>query len=157
MKALIVKQFHFEAAHLLPGHLSADGSPGKCSQLHGHSYILQIGLYGIVQHFPTHPQEEAHTNEGFVMDFGTLGDIVKEQILKNFDHQYLNDIVPFRTTAEHLAYYIFGKLMKTNHWLFLNLEFVKLWEVQNSSYAQVNREDFDSETWQDMVTGAFIR
>jgi len=157
MKALIVKQFHFEAAHSLPGHLAPDGSPGKCSRLHGHSYMLEVGMYGIVQHFPTHPQGEAHTNEGFVMDFSDLGNVVKEQILKCFDHQFLNDIVPFWTTAEYLAYYIFGKLSKTNHWLFLNLEFVKLWEVKGSSYAQVNREDFDVETWQDMATGTFKR
>ena len=41
----IGKLFKFEAAHRLPNH------PGKCKNLHGHSYKLEVVVNGEVNFF----------------------------------------------------------------------------------------------------------
>ena len=69
---IITKEFRFEASHILPQH------PGKCSRLHGHSWVLTVGISGVVS-----------MATGFVMDFGDLKAIVQDQIIDKVDHQHL--------------------------------------------------------------------
>ena len=70
----ITKEFSFEAAHLLEGY------EGLCSQIHGHSYRLQVTVGG-------EPLAAAgDTAEGMVIDFGELKRIVAAAVVDRFDH-----------------------------------------------------------------------
>lgn len=118
MKTSITKLFYFEAAHSLPHH------DGKCANLHGHSYKFEVTVGGeIIKDGP---------KEGMVMDFADLSKVVNTEILEKWDHQFLNDILPFTTTAENLAGEIF-KILKSKD---INVTRVRLWETAKS-YATV--------------------
>ena len=70
----ITKQFSFETGHALYGY------DGKCKNVHGHSYKLDVTVIG---------QPITDTNNvkfGMVIDFGDLKKIVKEEIVDVFDH-----------------------------------------------------------------------
>ena len=70
----ITKQFNFETGHALYGY------DGKCRNVHGHSYKLDVTVIG-------HPITDAsHVKHGMVIDFGDLKAIVKEEIVDVFDH-----------------------------------------------------------------------
>ncbi len=73
-KVRLTKQFDFEAAHAL------DGYHGKCKDIHGHSYHLNVTIIGI----PC--QDVNDTTLGMVMDFADLKIIVKDHIINQFDH-----------------------------------------------------------------------
>jgi 6-pyruvoyltetrahydropterin/6-carboxytetrahydropterin synthase len=72
---IIVRQFTFDSAHKLDWH------KGKCKNLHGHTYRLQIAIKG-----------EMNKN-GIVMDFKELDKIVKQSVIEKLDHIYLNKIM----------------------------------------------------------------
>ncbi len=77
MKVRITKEFDFEAAHAL------DGYDGKCKDIHGHSYHLTVTLRG-------KPKMQTGISEcGMVMDFGDIKRIVKDRIIKIFDHHLI--------------------------------------------------------------------
>ncbi|KKM61500.1 hypothetical protein LCGC14_1531160 [marine sediment metagenome] len=67
----LTKTYRFEASHILPKH------PGKCSRLHGHSWILHVSVEG-----PINPET------GFVMDFADISEVV-EPLIKRLDHKHL--------------------------------------------------------------------
>jgi 6-pyruvoyltetrahydropterin/6-carboxytetrahydropterin synthase len=67
----ISKTFTFEASHILPRH------PGKCSRLHGHSWVLTVYVKG-----------EVNPETGFVMDYGDIKEAVKS-IVNRLDHRHL--------------------------------------------------------------------
>jgi len=70
----ITKQFNFETGHALYGY------DGKCKNVHGHSYKLNVTVIG-------QPiQDTSHVKLGMVIDFGDLKKIVKEEIVNKFDH-----------------------------------------------------------------------
>ena len=110
----ITKIFTFEAAHSLPEH------DGKCKNLHGHSYSLEVTASG--------PIIESGSKQGMIMDFADISTIVKKEILDVWDHQFLNDILPFTTTAELLAQECFKKLEASG----LPIEKIKLYETAKS-------------------------
>ena len=122
-KVSITKQYTFEAAHQLPNH------HGKCANLHGHSYLLEVTVAG-----PIKP-ENGDSDEGMVMDFADMGTVVKREVIEKFDHQFLNDLVDYVTTAENLALDIFGRLEKGG----LPVSRVRLWETKKA-YVEVNAE-----------------
>lgn len=68
MSVIATKEFTFDSAHQLVGH------DGKCANLHGHTYRLEVAL----KDTPIIPEGP---KEGFVMDFGDLKRIVKENIV----------------------------------------------------------------------------
>lgn len=70
----LTREFSFEAAHAL------DYYPGGCRNLHGHSYRLQVTIAGHVEECPS------HYNEGVVMDFKTLNNIVQNEVIQHLDH-----------------------------------------------------------------------
>ncbi len=113
VRATIIKEFSFDAAHRLEGH------DGPCKNLHGHTYKLQVGVYGPVKHEPEAP------DEGMVVDFGQIKNVVKAHIISRLDHQYLNDILPFRPTAENIAVWMVEVLRKSG----LPVKFVRLFET----------------------------
>lgn len=65
------KTFRFEASHILPKH------PGKCSRLHGHSWVLHVFVNGKV-----------NKETGFVMDYADISAAVKP-LIENLDHKHL--------------------------------------------------------------------
>ena len=63
----ISKEFSFDMAHLLDGH------DGKCQNLHGHTYKLQVEISGDLY--------ESGAKKAMVIDFSDLKSIVKKTIL----------------------------------------------------------------------------
>lgn len=114
MKTTITKIFNFESAHSLPNH------DGKCNGVHGHSYKLEVSIAGAI--ITTGPKE------GMVMDFADLKNIVNTEVLEKLDHKNLNDVLPFTTTAENTANWIFETLEQAG----LQVSKIKLWETATS-------------------------
>lgn len=137
----IAKEFSFDMAHMLDGH------DGKCQNLHGHTYTLQVEIGG-----------ELHTHgakSGMVMDYSDLKAIVKTHILDKMDHAFIYDStserecqvanllnslnsktfsIPTRTTAEQMAKYIFDTLCDVG----LPVSLIRLWETP-TSYCEYSR------------------
>ena len=65
------KEFRFEASHVLPDH------PGKCANLHGHSWILTVRVKGPID------QET-----GMVVDYGDIKENV-QPVIDDLDHAHL--------------------------------------------------------------------
>ena len=93
MKARIIKEFRFEAAHWLPNVAPAH----HCSHIHGHSYRVEIALKGDVG------------QAGWLVDFA---DIAKawEPISAKLDHAVINEVVN-NPTSEMLARWIWDELL----------------------------------------------
>ena len=100
--------FDFEAAHVLPNH------PGKCKDLHGHSYRLVVSVDG-----PLDPKT------GMTIDFGDLKKIVIEHALVKLDHTYLNDFIEI-PTAEAISVWVWDRLKPQ----LPGLAEVELWETR---------------------------
>jgi len=77
IKIRLTKQFDFEAAHALEGY------EGKCRDIHGHSYHLDVTVIGNVN------IESGELDGSMVMDFKFLKSIVKNNIIDIFDHQLI--------------------------------------------------------------------
>ena len=79
----IEKRIEVSASHQLV--LDYDS---KCSQLHGHNWIITIFCKA----------KELDQN-GMVVDFTEI----KRRIKNRLDHQNLNDVLPYNPTAENIA------------------------------------------------------
>lgn len=91
----ISKSYGFEAAHRLP--MVPEGH--KCSQLHGHSYQIEIELEG-----PVDPKM------GWVCDYADIT-AAWEPLRKQLDHHFLNEIPGLENpTSELLAIWIYDRL-----------------------------------------------
>ena len=73
----LTKTFHFEAAHALAGY------DGKCRNIHGHSYELQVTVKGMPVDEPWNPKN------GMVIDFHDLKQIVNEEVVERLDHSFI--------------------------------------------------------------------
>lgn len=80
----ITKQFSFETGHALYGY------DGKCKNVHGHSYILSVTVFG------SPIEDRSNPKFGMVIDFSDLKKIVKEEIVDQFDHATV-----FNATTPH--------------------------------------------------------
>ena len=89
---ILRKEYSFESAHFIYNH------PGKCRNLHGHSYKLFVLVEG-----------EPKAESGMIIDFDDLSKVVTEQVLSKLDHHFLNDIIPL-STAENIALWVWGQL-----------------------------------------------
>ena len=69
----IRKKFTFEMAHVLSSSYSKE-----CQQVHGHSYILEIIIQGM-----------SLNDDGMLIDFKLLKEIVNEKIISDFDHNFV--------------------------------------------------------------------
>lgn len=103
--------FDFEAAHVLPGH------PGKCRNLHGHSYRLVVEVDR-----PVDPVS------GLAIDFADLKAIVKREAVDLLDHRYANEIVE-NPSAENLAVWIWNRLAPA----LPGLAEIVLWETRRAA------------------------
>ena len=85
MKVKVSRKEHFNAAHRLFNAAWTDEKNlevfGKCSypNYHGHNYEVIVTLTG-----------EPDKSTGYVFDMKVLSDIIKENVLKKFDHKNLN-------------------------------------------------------------------
>ncbi|EGJ32506.1 queuosine biosynthesis protein QueD [Moorena producens 3L] len=95
---LIYKEFRFEAAHRLPHH------DGKCSRLHGHSWVGRVYVKG-------NQLIEEGSKQGMIMDYGDIKTYLKP-LLDNFlDHYYLNETTGLENpTSEAIAKWVFERL-----------------------------------------------
>lgn len=85
--------FDFEAAHRLPRH------PGKCRELHGHSYRLTVVV-----------DRQVDAESGLAIDFSDLKAIVKREVVDVLDHRFVNDLIE-NPTAEVMAAWIWRRLV----------------------------------------------
>jgi len=109
MKVAVYRKEHFNAAHRLYNpawsHEKNDEIFGKCNNpsFHGHNYELIVKITG-----------ETNKDTGYVIDMKELSDLVKECILRKFDHKNLNlDCEEFKNlnpTAENIAVVIYNIL-----------------------------------------------
>jgi 6-pyruvoyltetrahydropterin/6-carboxytetrahydropterin synthase len=82
-KIRLTKEFKFEMAHALAGY------NGPCRHIHGHSYELFVTVSG-------EPNPDSSSPFfGMVMDFKQLKEIVRQQIIDEFDHS----LVLYKATA----------------------------------------------------------
>jgi 6-pyruvoyltetrahydropterin/6-carboxytetrahydropterin synthase len=109
MKVAVYRKEHFNAAHRLYNPSWTDEKNddvfGKCNNphFHGHNYELVVKLTG-----------ETNPDTGYVIDMKFLSDLVKENIIRRFDHKNLNlDVEEFKNlnpTAENIAVVIWNIL-----------------------------------------------
>lgn len=110
MRTSVTRSFTFEAAHQLPWH------PGRCRNLHGHSYRLEVSVEGSVD------------ENGVVVDFDDLKAVVQREVLDHYDHTMLNDLLD-NPTAELIAADAWKRLEAAG----VAPARLRLWETPNSS------------------------
>lgn len=125
-EVLVSKEFTFDSAHHLHSY------EGKCQNLHGHTYRLQVIMRGKTD------------DRGIVIDFADIKRLTKEYILDRLDHKYLNEALPpMNTTAENMVVWIYEQLHQAligeADFSHVKLEEVRLWETP-TSYAAVTRD-----------------
>ena len=79
------------------------GYKGKCENVHGHNYRVQVTLEG--------PQLDAI---GLLIDFTELKRVIRN-VIRRLDHQFINDLEPFTTvnpSAENRAKYFFDEVTR---------------------------------------------
>lgn len=117
MYEVIVEQ-QFSAAHYLKDY------PGKCANVHGHNYRVQITVEG-----------EVLDHLGMVIEFEVIKQAVKEWIDK-FDHGFLNEIAPFDTinpSAENLAKFFYDVVAAAIEGLPARVTYVRVFETEKCS------------------------
>jgi 6-pyruvoyltetrahydropterin/6-carboxytetrahydropterin synthase len=76
---------------------------GKCVNLHGHNYVLQVVVSGAIDQAT-----------GYVMDLKRLSDLMRAEIIQHVDHRNLNTDVDWLRgripTAETLALAFWARL-----------------------------------------------
>jgi len=127
MQMELSKTFHFDMAHRLSFH------SGKCRNLHGHTYRLEVTLEG-------EPDEH-----GMLIDFNEMKRIVHEHVIDVLDHAtviYEKDrllmdtfpkelqhvIFPYEVTAENLCRWTYDRLRDAG----LTIKQVIIWEAADS-------------------------
>lgn len=107
----------FSAAHML------NEIGGACEKLHGHNFVVEISICSIVL-----------SEEGILIDFRILKQWADE-ILKEFDHKYLNDISYFKDTnpsSENIARYIYDRISEKVKKINLDVSRVTVWESEDA-------------------------
>jgi len=127
---IIAKKIEIDLAHRLMMH------KGKCKNLHGHRYFIEIGI------------EDDINEEGMVIDFSQIKQILKEIIEEPYDHsciinnkdeykQYFEimkqdgmniHFVDYEPTAENFCIDWFTKLKS----LLPTIKYIKIWETPTS-------------------------
>ncbi|MCW8858116.1 MAG: 6-carboxytetrahydropterin synthase QueD [Deltaproteobacteria bacterium] len=116
-------QTHFAAAHNLLNY------QGDCENLHGHNWKVEATV-----------STENLDKSGLGIDFKILKKHTKE-IMNYLDHKYLNDLEAFKgisPSSEHIAKFIFDRLLKSLAEYEVTMEKITVWESDNAyaSYTQ---------------------
>ena len=104
---LVSRRESFNAAHELrnPELSEAENRRlyGKCANLHGHNYVLEVVVAGAID-----------PSTGYVLDLKRLSDVISARIVEDVDHRNLNTDVPWLDglipTAENLAVAFWDRL-----------------------------------------------
>jgi 6-pyruvoyltetrahydropterin/6-carboxytetrahydropterin synthase len=109
LKTAIYRKEHFNAAHRL---FNPDWSFekneevfGKCNNInyHGHNYEIVLKVIG-----------EINPDTGYVFDTKILSNLLKEHVIKRYDHKNLNlecpEFVNVNPTAENIAKEIYNRM-----------------------------------------------
>lgn len=107
----------FAAAHQLRGFR------GACEQLHGHNWKVEVSLAG-----------ETLAEDGMLIDFQVVKGAAKKA-LEQLDHQFLNDLEPFRTknpSSENIARFLFDALSDDLNRPGLRVTRVAAWESDSA-------------------------
>jgi len=144
---LVTKEFSFDMGHRLPNH------DGKCKNIHGHTYRLQVTTKGDVN------ASEGSPKEGMVVDFSDIKSVVKTFINEYLDHYFMvhekdqpthkflidNNFavtaVPFVPTAENMCEWMFNMLSEDINKLGCELYSLRLWETP-SSFAEFKASSY---------------
>ena len=86
----VTKEVTFDCAHMLSGHAAL------CKNLHGHTYKVQITVYGT--------QIQEGSSAGMVIDFKHLKQAIQEVIMDKFDHAVIFSDLQYRNLAEQDLY-----------------------------------------------------
>lgn len=139
---LITKQIEIDMGHRVPNHKS------KCRNLHGHRYKIEVGVDDkIIKTFGS-------SDEGMVIDYGDLKQIMMEELDVKFDHGFVmydkDEIeplfrvlkksqemkivfVPFIPTAENLAKYWYELIKPRLKRKKIKIKFVRVFETPTST------------------------
>lgn len=140
---LITKEIEIDMAHRVPNHKS------KCSNLHGHRYKIEVGVDDKLV------TTQGASDEGMVIDFSDLKEIMMEKIDKVYDHNsvfYSGDkvmtdvvvpvlqtqnrkpiLVDFIPTAENLAKLWYETIKAPLLERGIKIKHVKIWETPTST------------------------
>lgn len=134
----ITKEFQFDAAHRLwSENLSEEQNRqiyGTCSNMHGHTYRLQVTVSGTVR------------DDGMILNFKEFKTFVQETILDRYDHTYLNELKEYDNlpvTAENMVSHIYDILNEKLSLMDVLLQSVVLYETP-TSWATISRDGYDA-------------
>jgi len=148
---LITKQIEIDMGHRVPNHKS------KCKNLHGHRYRIEVGVDDKLVTTP------GSSDEGMVIDFGDLKQIMMEEIDAKFDHgfvMYEEDdfarifldlknqqnqkihLVSFIPTAENLAKHWYQLIAPKLELRKIRISFVQVWETPTSTATYTSEDEF---------------
>lgn len=105
----------FAAGHALRNYY------GKCENVHGHNYRVQVGIEG----------EDVDEN-GLLYDFADLKKRLRAAS-EYLDHQFINDLKPFdeiNPSAENIARFLCEEIQKGMDRA--EISFVRVWETDTS-------------------------
>ncbi len=114
----ISAEYTFAAGHALRGY------KGKCENVHGHNYKVQVTVAG-----------ERLNSIGLLMDFVDLRAAIKT-LVDRLDHRFLNDLPPFdvlNPSAENMAKYFYDGLDPQVRLQGNRVSSVKVWETDTTS------------------------
>ena len=128
---LVSRRESFNAAHQLRDPALSDEENqrlfGKCANLHGHNYILEVVVAG-----------EIDQATGYVLDLKHLSDVIYRRIIEDVDHRNLNTDVAWLErripTAENLALAFWERIR--SELPEGSLRSVRLWET-DKNWAEV--------------------
>lgn len=139
---LVTKKVEIDMGHRVPNHKS------KCKNLHGHRYVVEVGVDDKVV------DTKGVSDEGMVIDFSDLKEIMMEEIDAVYDHSFTmfnedefieifqtikNDksqkinIVNFVPTAENLAAHWYRLIERQLVERGIAIKYLKVWETPNST------------------------
>lgn len=139
---LVTKTIQIDMGHRVPNHKS------KCKNLHGHRYVIEVGVDDNVI------LEKGVSNEGMVIDFGDLKEIMMTMIHDIYDHSFVMStednlkkiflklveqeqqkivFVPFVPTAENLSKHWYKTIEKKLLEKKIKLKYIKVWETPSST------------------------
>jgi 6-pyruvoyltetrahydropterin/6-carboxytetrahydropterin synthase len=110
----------FSAGHALRGY------KGKCENPHGHNYRVRVTIEG--------PELDSI---GLLVDFTQVKQVLRG-IIGALDHQFMNDLEPFRTvnpSAENLAKYFYEETLRGVNGLpaGARINEITVWETDTAS------------------------